>query len=85
MTVTNENTASMVGMTKSYDMTIDRFKAWNGIAVQAGLNGENIGDMIEKLGNKFGEFKAPGEQSSVADVFGELGIDAAMMEEWKRP
>lgn len=80
MTVTNENTASMVGMAKSYDMTIDRFKAWNGIAVQAGLNGENIGDMIEELGNKFGEFKALGEQSSVADVFGALGIDAAMME-----
>ncbi|HCE2426750.1 TPA: phage tail protein [Vibrio parahaemolyticus] len=80
MTVTNENTASMVGMAKSYDMTIDRFKAWNGIAVQAGLNGENIGDMIEELSNKFGEFKALGEQSSVADVFGALGIDAAMME-----
>lgn len=80
MTVTNENTASMVGMAKSYDMTIDRFKAWNGIAVQAGLNGENIGDMIEELSNKFGEFKALGEQSSVADVFGSLGIDAAMME-----
>lgn len=80
MTVTNENTASMVGMAKSYDMTIGRFKAWNGIAVQAGLNGENIGDMIEELSNKFGEFKALGEQSSVADVFGALGIDAAMME-----
>lgn len=80
MTVTNENTASMVGMAKSYDMTIDRFKAWNGIAVQAGLTGENIGDMIEELGNKFGEFKALGEQSSVADVFGALGIDSAMME-----
>lgn len=80
MTVTNSNTASMVGMAESYDMTIERFKAWNGIATQAGLNGENIGDMIEELSNKFGEFKALGEQSSVTDAFGALGIDSAMME-----
>lgn len=80
MTVTNENTATMVGMAKSYDMSIDRFKAWSGVAQQAGLDGEHIGDMIEELRNKFGEFKALGEQSSVSDVFGALGIDASMME-----
>ncbi|EPA8654253.1 hypothetical protein [Acinetobacter sp. LMB-5] len=80
MTVTNDNTATMVGMAKAYDMSIDRFKAWNGIASQAGLTGENIGDMIEELSNKFGEFKALGEQSSVADVFGALGINEAMMD-----
>lgn len=80
MTVTNDNTATMVGMAKAYDMSIDRFKAWNGVASQAGLTGENIGDMIEELSNKFGEFKALGEQSSVADVFGALGINEAMMD-----
>ncbi|MEZ9880542.1 phage tail protein [Vibrio sp. 10N.261.51.E5] len=80
MTITNQQTAEMVGMAEAYDMSIDRFKAWNGVAQQAGLNGENIGDLVEELSNKFGEFKALGEQSSVADVFGALGIDAAMME-----
>lgn len=80
MTVTNENTATMAGMAKSYDMTVDSFKAWSGVAQQAGLDGEHVGDMIEELRNKFGEFKALGEQSSVSDVFGALGIDASMME-----
>ena len=80
MTVTNENTASMVGMAKSYDMTVDSFKAWSGVAQQANLDGEHVGDLIEELRNKFGEFKALGEQSSVSDVFGALGIDASMME-----
>ncbi|MEF1312036.1 phage tail protein [Vibrio mytili] len=80
MTVTNDSTATMVGMAKSYDMSIDRFKAWNGVAQQAGLDGEHVGDMIEELRNKFGEFKALGEQSSVSDVFGALGINESMME-----
>ncbi|WP_341851997.1 phage tail protein [Vibrio vulnificus] len=80
MTVTNENTATMVGMAKAYDMSIERFNAWSGVAQQAGLDGEHIGDMIEELSNKFGEFKALGEQSSVADVFGALGINESMME-----
>ncbi|WP_273859592.1 phage tail protein [Photobacterium sp. GSS17] len=80
MTVTNDSTATLAGMAKSYDMSIERFQAWSGVAQQAGLNGEHIGDLIEELSNKFGEFKALGEQSSVADVFGALGIDEAMMD-----
>ncbi|CDT52117.1 hypothetical protein [Vibrio crassostreae] len=80
MSVTNSNTAAMAGMAKSYDMSIEKFTAWNGVAQQAGLSGENIGDMIEELGNKFGEFKSLGEQSSVSDVFGALGINAAMID-----
>lgn len=80
MTVTNNTTSTMVGMAKAYDMNIERFNAWNGVAQQAGLDGEHIGDMIEELSNKFGEFKALGEQSSVADVFGALGINESMME-----
>lgn len=80
MTVTNENTAVMAGMAQSYDMSIDRFKAWSGVAQKAGLDGEHVGDMIEELRNKFGEFKALGEQSSVSEVFGALGISSAMME-----
>ncbi|UTV26375.1 phage tail protein [Photobacterium atrarenae] len=80
MTVTNDNTATVVGMAKAYDMSIERFKAWSGVARQAGLDGEHVGDLVEELSNKFGEFKALGEQSSVSEVFGALGIEAAMMD-----
>ncbi|EMK6834508.1 phage tail protein [Vibrio cholerae] len=80
VTMTNQQTAEMVGLAQSYDMSIDRFKAWSAIAKSAGLNGENIGDLIEELSNKFGEFKVLGEQSAVADVFGALGIDQAMLD-----
>lgn len=83
MTVTNKQTAEMQGLAQSYDMSIERFKTWNGVAEQAGLNGENVGDLIEELTNKFGEFKALGEQSSVSDVFGALGIDQSMMDGMK--
>ena len=83
MTITNKQTAEMQGLAQSYDMSIERFKTWNGVAEQAGLNGENVGDLIEELTNKFGEFKALGEQSSVSDVFGALGIDQSMMDGMK--
>jgi hypothetical protein len=80
MTLTNQHTAKMVGLAKSYDMGIDRFKAWSGVAAQAGLDGEHVGDLIEELSNKFGEFKVLGEQSSVSDVFGALGLEQSMLD-----
>lgn len=80
MTVTNQNTAAMNGMAKAYDMSIEKFSAWGGVAEQADLNAENVGDMIEELTNKFGEFKSLGKQSSVSDVFGALGISSSMMD-----
>lgn len=80
MTVTNQQTAEMAGMAKAYDMSIDKFAQWGGVAQQAGLNAENVGDLIEELSNKFGEFKALGKQSSVSDAFGALGINKAMLE-----
>lgn len=80
MTFTNEHTSEMVGLAKSYDMSIERFKAWSGVAAQAGFDGEHVGDLIEELSNKFGEFKVLGEQSTVSDVFGALGLDQAMLD-----
>jgi hypothetical protein len=80
MTITNVATTKTVGLAKSYDMTIERFQAWSGVAKQAGLDGEHVGDLIEELSNKFGEFKSLGKQSAVSDVFGALGVDASMME-----
>ena len=80
MALTNNHTSEMVGLAKSYDMSIGRFKAWSGVAAQAGLDGEHVGDLIEELSNKFGEFKVLGEQSSVSDVFGALGLEQSMLD-----
>ena len=80
MTMTNEQTAEMVGLAQAYDMNVEQFAAWGGVAKQAGLEMDTVGDMVEELSNKFGEFKALGEQSSVADVFGALGIEQAMLD-----
>ncbi|MFV0576057.1 MAG: phage tail protein [Vibrio sp.] len=77
---TNMQTAEQLGLAKSYGMTIEQFKSWGSIAEQAGLNAENTGDLVEELTNKFGEFKALGEQSSVSDVFDTLGIKASMLD-----
>lgn len=77
---TNLATAKMDGMAKSYGMSAEQFKAWGGLAERAGLNAENTGDLVEELSNKFGEFKALGAQSAVSEVFGALGIDAAVLE-----
>lgn len=80
MTMTNSHTAEVVGMAQAYDMSIEKFQAWGGIAKQAGLEADSVGDLVEELRNKFGEFQALGEQSTVSDVFGALGIEAAALE-----
>ncbi|MCL1124168.1 hypothetical protein [Shewanella surugensis] len=80
MTVTNAQTTEMVGMAKAYDMSIKQFQTWGGVAQQAGLNAENVGDLVEELSNKFGEFKALGKQSSVSDAFGALGLTKEMLD-----
>lgn len=60
-------------------MSISKFTQWGGIAQQAGLNAENVGDMVEELTNKFGEFKALGKQSSVSDAFGVLKLNKSIL------
>ena len=80
MTMTNSHTAEVVGMAQAYDMSIEKFQAWGGIAKQAGLEADSVGDLVEELRNKFGEFQALGEQSTVSDVFGALGIEASALE-----
>ncbi|WP_394201089.1 phage tail tape measure protein, partial [Marinagarivorans algicola] len=77
---TNLHTAEVDGMAKSYGMAIDDFNAWGALVSRAGLDAEHTGDLVEELGNKFGEFKALGKNSAVGEVFGALGVDQSMLE-----
>lgn len=80
VTMTGRATAEQLGLAKSYGMSIEAYKAWGGVAAEAGLDAENTGDLVEELTNKVGEFKALGKHSAVADVFGSLGLSASMLD-----
>lgn len=71
---TNAQTAEESRIAKSYGVGLRTFKAWGGVAKQSGLAAENIGDLIEELANKAGEYKSLGKQSSLEDGLMMLGI-----------
>ncbi|PKA32549.1 hypothetical protein CWR41_22775 [Cedecea lapagei] len=60
----NAHTAEQTGMARSYGVSTNTFRAWDGIGKQMGLEGESLGDLAEELANKVGEIKSLGEQSS---------------------
>lgn len=70
----NAQTAEESRIAKSYGVGLRTFKAWGGVAKQAGLQAENIGDLVEELANKAGEFKSLGKQSSLEDGLMMLGL-----------
>lgn len=72
---TNAQTAEESRIAKSYGVGLGTFKAWGGVAKQAGLQAENIGDLVEELANKAGEFKSLGKQSSLEDGLMMLGLN----------
>lgn len=71
---TNAQTAEESRIAKSYGVGLGTFKAWGGVAKQSGLQAENIGDLVEELANKAGEFKSLGKQSSLEDGLMMLGL-----------
>lgn len=71
----NAHTAEQAGMARSYGVSTNTFRAWDGIGKQMGLNGENLGDLAEELANKVGEIKSLGEQNSVTDAFKMMGLN----------
>lgn len=70
----NAHTAEQAGMARSYGVSTNTFRAWDGIGKQMGLSGENLGDLAEELANKVGEIKSLGEQSSVTDGLKMMGL-----------
>lgn len=70
----NAHTAEQTGMARSYGVSTNTFRAWDGIGKQMGLEGESLGDLAEELANKVGEIKSLGEQSSVTDGMKMMGL-----------
>lgn len=77
MTLTNHQTTEMDGIAKSYDMTLEQYQMWDGIAKRMGdgFDGTKIGDMMEELGNKTGEFGTAGEMKKYEDAIASLNLD----------
>nr|WP_249435244.1 hypothetical protein [Enterobacter bugandensis] len=73
---TNAETARRAGVAKSYGVDIPTFDAWDTLANQYDMNGENIGDLFEEYLHKAGEYKQNGKQGSLQDAFETLGFKA---------
>ena len=72
----NAETARRAGVAKSYGVDIPTFDAWDTLAKQYDMNGENIGDLFEEYLHKAGEYKQNGKQGSLQDAFETLGFKA---------
>ena len=73
---TNAETARRTGVAKSYGVDVTTFDAWDTLAKQFDMNGENIGDLFEEYLHKSGEYKQSGKQGSLQDAFETLGFKA---------
>ncbi|WP_455648458.1 hypothetical protein [Kluyvera sp.] len=73
---TNAETARQTGVARSYGVDIGTFNAWDTLAKQYDMNGENIGDLFEEYLHKAGEYKQNGKQGSLQDAFETLGFKA---------
>ncbi|MHC9003544.1 AAA family ATPase [Enterobacter adelaidei] len=73
---TNAETARRAGVAKSYGVDIPTFDAWDTLAKQYDMNGENIGDLFEEYLHKAGEYKQNGKLGSLQDAFETLGFKA---------
>ncbi|ASQ17388.1 hypothetical protein [Enterobacter cloacae] len=73
---TNAETARRAGVAKSYGVDIPTFDAWDTLAKQYDMNGENIGDLFEEYLHKAGEYRQNGRQGSLQDAFETLGFKA---------
>jgi hypothetical protein len=72
----NAETAQRANVAKSYGVDTPTFNAWDSLAKQYDMNGENIGDLFEEYLHKAGEYKQTGKQGSLQDAFATLGFKA---------
>lgn len=67
----NKKTAEEYRLAQQYGMSFRHYKAGSILAEQAGLNGENFGDLSEELSNKLGE---QGNDKTINPMLWQLGI-----------
>ncbi|TNL10067.1 hypothetical protein CYD30_11380 [Kosakonia cowanii] len=72
----NAETARRASVAKSYGVDVPTFDAWDSLAKQYDMSGENIGDLFEEYLHKAGEYRQNGKQGSLQDAFETLGFKA---------
>jgi len=76
---TNAETALQANVARSYGVDAETFKAWDNLAKQYDMNGENIADLFEEYLHKAGEYKEAGKQNALQEAFETLGFEAGDM------
>ncbi|KAB8307264.1 hypothetical protein EH228_14770 [Erwinia endophytica] len=72
----NAQTAERVGVARSYGVSSETFNAWDAIAKQYDMNGENFGDLFEEFMHKVGEYRETGKLDTLQDAMDTLGFKA---------
>ncbi|EJI9010407.1 hypothetical protein NFB33_002175 [Escherichia albertii] len=76
----NSETAERAGIARSYGVDYETYAAWDSLARQMGLNGENFGDLFEEYRNKvFDDDNGASDKGAIQEVFGKLGLEAGVM------
>lgn len=68
----NHKTAEEYRLAKQYGMSYQHYKTGSILAEQAGLNGENFGDLSEELSNKLGEI---GNDKTLNPMLAQIGLN----------
>lgn len=77
----NKKTAEEYRLAKQYGMSFRSYKAGSILAEQAGLNGENYGDLSEELSNKLGE---QGNDKTLNPMLAQIGMNKTQLKGTKQ-
>ncbi|MEZ2603341.1 hypothetical protein [Kluyvera intermedia] len=77
----NKKTAEEYRLAKQYGMSFRSYKAGSILTEQAGLNGENYGDLAEELSNKLGE---QGNDKTLNPMLAQIGMNKTQLKGTKQ-
>ncbi|MAO24261.1 MAG: hypothetical protein Unbinned3818contig1000_54 [Prokaryotic dsDNA virus sp.] len=73
--ITNKLTAEQENLAASVGISGEALEAYGALAKQAGLNTDNVVDLVEELNNKLGESKGIEEVTAVKEATAILGLE----------